>query len=207
MKKLQLAQLHAYSDEDVMELFQGGYEEAFAEIVHRYQDRLKNFVYRFTHNQLDSEDIAQETFFRVYRSRHSYERIARFSTWLYTIANNLVRSHYKKNSKMHLDSIFETDQHQQEYQIDLVDAEPSPEDQLQDSLMMTFVREALRQVPDEFREIVLMRDVQSLTYEEIMTVTGLPMGTVKSRINRGRVRLQVIIKKLAGAETFSEIAG
>jgi RNA polymerase sigma-70 factor (ECF subfamily) len=202
MNKLQVAKLYAYSDEDVMELFQGGYEEAFTEIVHRYQDRLKNFIFRFTHNQLDSEDIAQETFFRVYRSRHSYERIARFSTWLYTIANNLVRSHYKKSSRMAMDSIFETDQHQQEYQIDIVDFDPTPEENLQVNMLIEYVREALQQVPEEFREIIVMRDVQNLTYEEIMAVTELPMGTVKSRINRGRVRLQAIIKKRTGEETF-----
>ncbi len=205
MKTLQIAQIRNFSDEDVMELFQGGYDEAFTEIVERYRDKIHNFIFRYTRNHLDCEDIVQETFFRVYRCRHSYERIARFSTWLYTIANNLVRSHYKKNSRLKTTSIFETDSNDQEYEIDIVDTEQTPDADVNISIMMEYVQKALSHIPVDFKEVIVMRDIQNLTYEEIMEITGLPMGTVKSRINRGRVRLQVLINSYTREETFQYV--
>lgn len=205
MKTLQIAQIRKFSDEDVMELFQGGYDEAFTEIVERYRDKIHNFIFRYTRNHLDCEDIVQETFFRVYRSRHSYERIARFSTWLYTIANNLARSHYKKNSRLKTTSIFETDSNNQEYEIDIVDTEQTPDNDVNTSIMMEYVQKALSHIPVEFKDVIVMRDIQNLTYEEIMEITGLPMGTVKSRINRGSVRLQVLINSYTREETFQSV--
>lgn len=205
MKTLQIAQIRKFSDEDVMELFQGGYDEAFTEIVERYRDKIHNFIFRYTRNHLDCEDIVQETYFRVYRSRHSYERIARFSTWLYTIANNLARSHYKKNSRLKTTSIFETDSNNQEYEIDIVDTEQTPDNDVNTSIMMEYVQKALSHIPVEFKDVIVMRDIQNLTYEEIMEITGLPMGTVKSRINRGRVRLQVLINSYTRKETFQSV--
>lgn len=205
MKTLQIAQIRKFSDEDVMELFQGGYDEAFTEIVERYRDKIHNFIFRYTRNHLDCEDIVQETFFRVYRSRHSYERIARFSTWLYTIANNLARSHYKKNSRLKTTSIFETDSNNQEYEIDIVDTEQTPDNDVNTSIMMEYVQKALSHIPVEFKDVIVMRDIQNLTYEEIIEITGLPMGTVKSRINRGRVRLQVLINSYTRKETFQTV--
>ena len=91
--------LKSYSDEDLMEFFQNGKTAAFNELVHRYQDRLHNFLYRYTHDHQDCEDLVQETFLRVHKSKDSYERIARFSTWMYTIALNLAKSLYKKKKR------------------------------------------------------------------------------------------------------------
>lgn len=194
MNTIQLSHLRTYSDEDVMELFQGGYDEAFNEIVTRYRDRIEHFIFRYTRNQLDSEDLAQETFFRVYRSKHSYERIARFSTWLYTIANNLIRSHYRKSSRYQLTSIDEDDTMDAAYMPELADTSAAPDQQVHERQMIGRVERALQRIPSEFSEILVMREVQNLTYEEIMEITGLPMGTVKSRINRGRVRIQELVE-------------
>lgn len=183
------------SDEDLMEYLQGGYEAAFQELVTRYQDKIHNFIYRYTRNAQDSEDLVQETFFRVYRCRNSYERIARFSTWLYTIAGNLVKTQYKKKQRMQLVSIDGSSSHDdQEFQWDISDVRYCPDDVLENDMILHHVEEALELLNDEFKEIVIMRDIQSLTYEEIMEITGLPMGTVKSRINRGRVKLQELLK-------------
>lgn len=196
------AQLRTYSDEDVMELFQGGYDEAFTEIVNRYRERIHNFIFRYTRNHLDCEDIVQETFFRVYRSKHKYERIARFSTWLYTIANNLIRTHHRKTSRYQMVSIFEGEDSDKELYIDLVDVANTPDVSLHENVMVECIQKALDKIPSEFRDILIMRDIQSLTYEEIMEITGLPMGTVKSRINRGRARVQVLLQKYSDGETY-----
>lgn len=194
MNTIQFSRLRTCSDEDVMEMFQGGYEEAFNEIVTRYRDRIHHFIFRYTRDHLDSEDIVQETFFRVYRSKHSYERIARFSTWLYTIANNLIRTHHRKAVRHRTVSIFERETDEQEMQLELVDTAITPDLAVDESVMVAYVQRALNELPAEFCDILVMRDVQNLTYEEIMEITGLPMGTVKSRINRGRARIQTMLQ-------------
>jgi RNA polymerase sigma-70 factor (ECF subfamily) len=180
-------------DEDLMELFQGGYDEAFTVIVNRYRERLHQFVYRYTHDHLDSEDLTQETFMRVFRSRNSYERIARFSTWLYTIATNLIRSQYKRSQRMPMQSLTTTDETDQDYVADVLDPNASTDEETHFRLTVEQLHKALDLVPADFRSLIVMRDVDQLSYEEIMDITGLPMGTVKSRINRGRARLQELM--------------
>jgi RNA polymerase sigma factor (sigma-70 family) len=177
-------------DEDLMELFQGGYDEAYSVIVTRYRERIHQFIFRYTKNHLDSEDLVQETFLRVFRSRNSYERIARFSTWLFTIAQNLIRNQYKRSQRMQMVSLSQSDDQDQEITIDLPDPGVSAEEQLHLTMTMSHLQKSLEAIPADFRDVLVMRDVQQLTYEEIMEITHLPMGTVKSRINRGRARLQ-----------------
>lgn len=177
-------------DEDLMELFQGGYDEAYSVIVTRYRERIHQFIFRYTKNHLDSEDLVQETFLRVFRSRNSYERIARFSTWLYTIAQNLIRNQYKRSQRMQMVSLNQTDDQEQEVVIDLPDSGVTAEEQLHLSMTMNRLKAALDEIPADFRDVLVMRDIRQLSYEEIMEITDLPMGTVKSRINRGRARLQ-----------------
>lgn len=176
-------------DEDLMELFQGGYDEAYSVIVTRYRERIHQFIFRYTKNHLDSEDLVQETFLRVFRSRNSYERIARFSTWLYTIAQNLIRNQYKRSQRMQMVSLSQTDDQEQEVTIDLPDNALSIDEHLHLSMTVSQLQKSLESIPSEFRDVLVMRDVQQLSYEEIMEITHLPMGTVKSRINRGRARL------------------
>jgi RNA polymerase sigma-70 factor (ECF subfamily) len=180
-----------------MELFQGGYDEAFSVIVTRYRERIHQFIFRYTKNHLDSEDLVQETFLRVFRSRNSYERIARFSTWLFTIAQNLIRNQYKRSQRMQMVSLTQTDDHDQEMTIDLPDTGISVDEQLHLSMTMAHLQKSLDAIPADFRDVLVMRDVQQLTYEEIMEVTRLPMGTVKSRINRGRARLHELMGTFA----------
>lgn len=181
-----------------MELFQGGYDEAYTVIVNRYRERIHQFVFRYTKNHLDSEDLVQETFLRVFRSRNSYERIARFSTWLFTIAQNLIRNQYKRSQRMHMVSLSQTDDQEQETTLDLPDTGISVDEQLHLSMTMSQLEKSLEAIPSEFREVLVMRDVQQLTYEEITDITRLPMGTVKSRINRGRARLHDLMGTYAG---------
>jgi RNA polymerase sigma-70 factor (ECF subfamily) len=180
-------------DEDLMELFQGGYDEAYSIIVTRYRERIHQFIFRYTKNHLDSEDLVQETFLRVFRSRNSYERIARFSTWLYTIAQNLIRSQYKKNQRMQTISLAQTDDQDQEITMELPDTALPTDQQVHLSMTVMQVRKALASIPSDFRDVLVMRDIDQLTYEEIMDITKLPMGTVKSRINRGRARLHEVM--------------
>lgn len=201
MQAISRAELQKLSDEDLMEHFQSGYEQAFNLLVKRYQDRLHNFLYRYTHNHQDCEDLVQETFFRVFRSRHSYERIAKFSTWMYTIALNLAKSLYKKKKRMTTVTIHKDPGDPDDQPMKLEDKEILPDESLHEKLCIDQLEKALMKLNEDFREVVVLRDIQQLAYDEIAEITDLPMGTVKSRINRGRAQLQELLESYVYAET------
>lgn len=203
MQAVSRAEFHKMSDEDLMEKFQSGYEQAFNILVERYQDRLHNFLYRYTHDHQDCEDLVQETFFRVFRSRHSYERIAKFSTWMYTIAINLAKSLYKKKKRMTKVTIHKDPTDSEDRPMKLEDTNILPDDSLHEKMCMDQLKKALEELSDDFREVVVLRDIQQLSYEEISEIADLPMGTVKSRINRGRAQLQELLENYVYPETIS----
>lgn len=188
--------LSPMSDEDLMSHFQAGTVEAFDILVSRYKDPLTNYIYRFLGDMKECEDLLQETFLRVYRNRHSYRRIARFSTWLYTIAGNLARSEYRKRKRRRISSLQSVNKNDEEYEMEVPDETFSPDKDTESSIQDFYIQDALTKIPEEFREVVVLRDVQQLSYEEIAEITGLPMGTVKSRINRGRTKLQILLKDI-----------
>lgn len=190
--------LNPMSDEDLMSQFQAGSVEAFDILVSRYKDPLTNYIYRFVGDIKECEDLLQETFLRVYRNRHSYRRIARFSTWLYTISGNLARSEYRKRKRRRISSLQSINKNDEEYEMEVPDETFSPDKDAESTIQDFYIQEALAQIPEEFREVVVLRDVQQLSYEEIADITGLPMGTVKSRINRGRTKLQILLRDIYG---------
>ena len=195
-KKDHRAILSQMDDEDLMELFQQGTVQAFDLLVGRYRDPLAHYVYRFVGDNKEVEDLLQETFLRVYRNRHSYRRIARFSTWLYTIAGNLARSEYRKRKRRRTQSLQGTNRDDEEYEMEIPDLALSPDELAAGKLQDRHIQDALFQIPVDFREVVILRDVQQLAYEDIAAITGLPMGTVKSRINRGRTKLQHLLREV-----------
>ncbi len=183
-------------DEDLIEQLQAGTVEAFNILVDRYSERLMHYLYGFLGDTKRCEDLLQETFLRVYRNRHSYQRIAKFSTWLYTIAGNLARSEYRKRKRRRMYSIQSVNRDNEEYERTIPDASLLPDRHTESTLQHKYIQEALDQIPPRFREVIVLRDVQQLSYTEIAMITGLPMGTVKSRIHRGRTKLQVLLKDI-----------
>lgn len=202
MDTVNVATLQQMSDEDVMEQLQNGNIPAFDIIVHRFKDRLHNFLYRYTHNHEDCEDLVQETFLRVYRSRQSYKRIAKLSTWIYTIALNLAKTMYKKKQRMKTFSIHEDESDPDDRAFDIEDTSILQDEKLHLKNSMDELEKALSELNDDFREAIVLRDIQQLSYEEISEITNTPMGTVKSRINRARVQLQETIGNYVYSETF-----
>lgn len=194
MDAFKYAQVANYSDEDLMEYFQEGREPAFNELVKRYTDRLHNFLYRYTHNHQDCEDLVQETFLRVHKSKKSYQRIAKFSTWMYTIALNLAKSMYKKKQRMYKISIHKDESDPKDFEMLIEDKNILQDEELHQKLSLEKLEKALMELAPEFREVVVYRDLQELSYDEIAEITGVAMGTVKSRINRGRAQVQAMIE-------------
>lgn len=194
MNTFEVSKVRTYSDEDLMEYFQNEHVAAFNELVRRYQDRLHNFLYRYTRDHHDCEDLIQETFLRVHKSKNSYTRIAKFSTWMYTIALNLAKSLYKKKQRMYKISIHKDPNDSEDYEMLIEDSNILPDEILHQKLSIEKLEKALMALPEDFREMVILRDLQELTYEEISDITETPMGTVKSRINRGRAQIQHMIE-------------
>jgi len=183
------------SDEELIRYFQDEDKEAFNEIVERYKDKLVNFIYRYTGNRDDAEDFAQDAFLKLYKSKHLYKEIAKFSTWFYTIALNTVRTNLKKKSRMNTLSINNYDV-ENEKDFDLHDDSPEPDSIVGSQMEVEFIQNAINNLDKSFKEVILLRDVQNLEYDEIAKITGLPLGTVKSRINRGREKLKIVLSSI-----------
>ena len=181
------------SDEVLIKKFQDGDISAYNQIVYRYKDRLLNFIYRFLNDLDRSEDLVQDTLLKLYTHKDSYREIAKFSTWLYTIAANLARTELRKLKRRKTFSVTELSHEDREFIISSTDADPS--DEHLSNFFEKNVQQALLKLPDDFKTIIILRDIQELSYDEISKIVELPLGTVKSRINRGRVKLQQLLKK------------
>lgn len=185
----------SYTDEQLINEFKEGNNKAFDEIVYRYKDRLVNFLFRYTGNKDDSEDLAQDAFIKLYRSKHLYQEIAKFSTWFYTIAINIAKTFKKKRGKLSTLSISDYDQ-DSEKDFDLPANTIEPDEYANAVIENYYIQKAINSLDDTYREAIVLRDIQDLDYEEIAEILKVPIGTVKSRINRGREKLKVLLKDI-----------
>lgn len=186
------------SDEELIAAFQAGDVAPFNEIVKRYKDPLTNFVFRFTGDWDECNDIVQETFVRVYRNKHSYKPVARFSTWIYTIATNLAKTSLRRKKVRKMLSFSGSDRDESPRELELADPSAQTDRLVDSSMKEERIQNALEALPVKYREIIVLREIQELSYEEIAGITGLNIGTVKSRINRARLQLQEMLKDIMG---------
>jgi len=179
------------SDEELVGAFVSGSEEAFSLLVGKYKNPLVNYVYRILGDYDDALDIVQETFVRLHAKAHTYRPVARFSTWIYTIASNLARSDLRRRKwrvfdvsrlgpqKPGSDPLF----------VDR-DAGARPDGRAEKALMSDAVQKALMEMPEAYRQAVVLFYLEDLPYEEICEILGVRIGTLKSRLNRGRKHLE-----------------
>ncbi len=168
-------------DKTLMRLTAEGDQNAFSKLVTKYKNRLYNFIFRMIPEQQEAEDILQETFLRAYKERKRYRPDYAFSTWLYTIAANLVRSEYRKRRRWKFISMGIGSQSD-----DLV----IPEVGYKDLNLMPYIEKAMEKLGDEYRTAFVLRDIQQLPYDQIAEIMKVPVGTVKSRLNRARTILR-----------------
>jgi RNA polymerase sigma-70 factor (ECF subfamily) len=166
-------------------------------LVKRYRIPLYNFVYRFVGDRETAEDVVQETFLRCMRHSHQFPAIEQVSTWLYTIAGNLAKTELRRRKRWSWIPIGPSEEDERTTFYEPVDKERLPGEQTDTHQVKDAVVDAIHQLPDEFREAVLLRDLNGLSYEEIAKIICCPVGTVKSRVNRGRLRLQKTLRSLA----------
>jgi RNA polymerase sigma-70 factor, ECF subfamily len=183
-----------YTDEELIKRFQNGDENAYAELIKRYTDPLLNFVYRFVNDEDQAEDIVQDTMVKLFTHKHYYKEIAKFSTWIYTIAGNLAKTELRKRKRQKTTQLSKLGPEDMEFQIPSDDA--GTDEGIQSSFIEKRIQAAIQNLEPHFRTAIILRDIQELSYEEISNILSVPLGTVKSRINRGRLELQTELKDL-----------
>lgn len=175
----------------------GGDGAAYGQLVQANQDRIYASVLRQVRDEHRAFDITQEAFVQAYRALDSYEDRSRFSTWLYRIAMNLITSHYRHENAQKRGG----DKSKTSLNIEGM-PEPGAQQRTPDDLAAAndigqIVRDAIDELEDEYRDVIVMRDLQDLSYEEIADILKVPPGTVRSRLHRGREKLKEKLKHLA----------
>ncbi len=184
-----------FTDEELIIEFQNNNnEKAFEILIQRFKNPLTNYVYRFLGDYDSCVDVVQETFIKVYRYKDNYNSVAKFSTWVYTIAGNLARTEYQRKRRRNLFSINGFGEEEKTFEIP--DESYRPDISTDANMKREIIQKALLKVRDSYREAVILRDIQELSYEEIAEIIGIEVGTVKSRINRGRAELQKYLKDI-----------
>ena len=181
-----------YTDEELILRFQDGDEQAYIELVKRYKDKLINFVFRLVNDRDQSEDIIQDTMLKLYTHKHYYKNIAKFSTWIYTIAGNFAKTELRKKKTRKVTNNSQLGPEDRDYDPPSRDA--SPQKLVERSFLNDKIHEAIDRLPEHFKVVTVLRDLEKLPYEEISLIVDVPLGTVKSRINRARLQLQKDLK-------------
>ncbi|HET6648202.1 MAG TPA: sigma-70 family RNA polymerase sigma factor [Pyrinomonadaceae bacterium] len=172
------------TDRDLVATANTGVEGSFEELVRRYQRPISAYVYRMVGDYEAALDLTQEIFIKVYGSLARYRSEFKFSTWIYKIAHNSAVDHLRRNAgrERSLSNGVEGDQ----YELPIESSSLSPEQESERKERRLEIESVVRSLPNAYRELIVLRHSQDLTYEEIVEVTGLPLGTVKNRLFRAR---------------------
>jgi len=184
----------SYTDEELIARFQEGDEQAYVELVNRFRNRLMSFIYRYVNDMEQAEDIVQDALIKLYTHKHYYKNIAKFSTWIYTIAANLAKTELRKKKSRKVTYLSQMGPEERDYELPAV--EPDTDELAQSEYIEKKIQAAIQKLPLHFRTVTILRDIQELSYEEISKIVDVPLGTVKSRINRARIQLQKELKDL-----------
>lgn len=167
-----------------------GAEDGFEALVRRYQRPITGYIFRMLGDYEASLDVSQEVFIKVYNSLSRYSSDYKFSTWIYRIAHNAAIDHMRRNSVS--PQSLETENADGTYQLQIESPNPTPEQDRERSEWRTEIENVVKRLPAAYRELILLRHSQDLSYDEIADVTGLPLGTVKNRLFRAREMMRVI---------------
>ena len=167
----------------------GGDANAFETLVLEYEKNVYNIALRMTGNSEDAADMTQEAFIKAYNSLQSFRGDSKFSVWLYRIVSNVCLDFLRSKNRRPTVSLSVEDDDGEDTQLDVADESQSPELLLDRKLTRDSVRRGLDSLPPDYRQILLLREIQGLSYDEIAQALSLEVGTVKSRIFRARKRL------------------
>lgn len=171
-----------------------GDESCFEQLIMRCKTRAYNIALRYMRNEDDALDVLQESFIKVFRHLSSFKEESSFDTWVYRIVVNTCNDMLRKNSNQKkTDSLHAGGTSDEEWELELPDKSPTPEEALEHKEKARFILESMERLTAEQKEIVVLRDIQGFSYEEISDMLECSLGTVKSRINRARLKLREIL--------------
>jgi RNA polymerase sigma-70 factor (ECF subfamily) len=169
-----------------------GDQVAWDQIVRQHWRKVFNLAYKFVGRHDEAEDLTQDIFLKIFKALHTFDRRANFQTWLISISRNLCIDHYRSVRKERETMARDVDASE----LSPVSRERGPYGQLEQLDLKHLIKRALAELPPTLREAVMLRDLQEFSYQEISAQLGLPEGTVKSRINRGRLELARQLRRL-----------
>jgi RNA polymerase sigma-70 factor (ECF subfamily) len=184
--------LQSATPDGLIALCLSGDQAAWETIVRQHWRKVFNVAYKFVGKHDEAEDLAQDIFLKIFKALDTFDRRANFQTWIISIARNLCIDHYRSVRKERETIAREIDAGD----LTPVSVEIGPEKALERSDLRALLQRALERLPLSLRTAVILRDLQELSYQEIADRLGLPEGTVKSRINRGRLELARQIRRL-----------
>ncbi len=198
-----LAMAVHYLDAELVRRFKQGDQSAFASIVERYQDRVYTQSYRWMGDRQIAEEVAQDVFLALFKSLHNFRGDARLSTWIYRVVINHCKNRKLYRKRRHTDrheplegTRGDDDAPKRQIAAD----QPGTDADTHRSEAADLVRDALQRLDPEQRRIIVLRDVQDLSYEEIAEILGLARGTVKSRLHRARSTLASVLSEKISTE-------
>jgi RNA polymerase sigma-70 factor (ECF subfamily) len=183
-----------------VELTKKGDQVAFSQLVSKYQKKVFNLCFRFLNDQEEAKDMTQDIFVRVYKGIKGFREEASFSTWLYYIACNTCKNKLRSwRSQPNIDSLDRTiETEDDEMTVEVQDKScPDPSKQAEAGEIQAKVQQAIATLNPEHREVIILRDIQGFTYDEIAAASGCNLGTVKSRLARARIELKDKLKNIA----------
>lgn len=195
-----MGEMDNHNERDLIERAQGGDESAFEALILACSKKAYNIAFRYLRNGEDAQDAVQESFIKLYRHLGSFNFNSRFDTWFYRIVVNVCNDILRKR-KAHLE-LCDTGERAQdnEFNPDLTDSAANPEEQVIADERQRMLMACIDQLADEHRQVIILRDLNGFTYEEITVILSCSIGTVKSRISRARLKLREIYIKEAKKE-------
>ncbi len=171
-----------------------GEQKAYADLMARHRGPLYNLLYNMVHNREETEDLLQEAFMKAFAALHTFNKEFAFSTWLYKIAINTTIDHLRKK-KLQTYSLDKPIQSKEgELKREYADVHATTDNELLSSEKSSLIAQAIAELPDHYREAIILRHTEEKSYEEIAALTGVPLGTVKARIFRAREMLKHKLK-------------
>ena len=189
-KAITLNNIKTLTDVELIAKAITGREDGFEELVRRYQRPITNYVFRMLNDYDSSLDVTQEVFIKVYNSLHKYSSEYKFSTWLYRIAHNAAIDFIRRRAPN--EQSIETENKDGAYQLQIESPNPTPEQDRERSEWRTEIESVVKCLPSVYRELIVLRHAQDLSYDEIAEITNLPLGTVKNRLFRAREMMREI---------------
>lgn len=189
--ELSRAGLQHLTDEQLFQRYTAGDEGGFQLLVERYEPRIQGFLRKRLSDEERVEDLTQDTFLRIHRARDSYDPGRKFSTWIHTIANNLLKNEFRNRSRRRETAFSDLrPEHPSSgltpRPVEFESSQPDPEQEAYRSELREAIGSAIARMDEHHRIPFVMREVEDLSYEEIAEAIGIPVGTVKSRLNRAR---------------------